>query len=119
MPIVETSSAKDALVAGEVGTLEAITIASGQNLARGTVLGFITANNKAVLSLAAAEDGSETPVAILSDAVDASAGDRPAVAYFAGEFNSRALVLGAGHTIESIRGALRARGIFLRTAAAS
>ena len=104
------------LLAGEYPRIERIiTIASGSNLAKGAVLGRITASGKFVLSAAGASDGSETPDAILAETVGASAEDKQAVVYFSGEFNENALTLGTGHTLESIRAVLRSKSIFLRS----
>ena len=110
----------DGLLAGNAHLLVArkVTVLAGQVLLRGAVLGTITASGKAILSLAAATDGSETPDLILAEAVDATGGDAPAVAYERGDFNSGALTMGAGHTVASIRERLRAKGITLLAAVA-
>jgi hypothetical protein len=92
-----------------------VTILSGQNVARGAVLGKITASGKYILSLSAAVDGSQTPDAILAEDCDATGGDKVTVAYFAGGFNTNALVLGAGHTVASITEGLRAKDVHLIT----
>lgn len=103
------------LLAGEFPRVERlITIASGQSLQKGAVLGKVTADGKYKLSLAAANDGSEVPDVILTEDIDATNGDAQAVVYFSGEFNSKALTLGTGHTIESISATLRLRNITLR-----
>ncbi|HRM66758.1 MAG TPA: head decoration protein [Comamonas denitrificans] len=110
----------DSLLAGNAHLLVArkVTVLSGQVLARGAVLGTITASGKAILSLAAAADGSQTPDLILAEPVDATGGDVAALAYERGDFNSGALTLGAGHTVASIREGLRAKGITLLAAVA-
>lgn len=69
---------------------------------------------KYVLSLAAAVDGSQEPEAILVDDVDATAADKVCGVYVAGEFNSRAITFGTGHTAASVRDVLRAKSIFLK-----
>lgn len=84
-------------------------------LARGSVLGKITATGKYVLSASAAGDGSQTPAAILAEDVDASAADVTTVAYLTGEFNGTALTLGAGHTLAGIRDGLRDLNIHIKT----
>lgn len=84
-----------------------IALAAGQNLARGAVLGRITASGKYVLSLAAAQDGSQVPNVVLAQDCDASGGDTVAIAYFQGTFNASALILGVGHTGQSVFDALR------------
>lgn len=91
-----------------------VTIASGQVQPRGAVLGEITASGKYVLSVAAAEDGSEELAAILAEDVDATAGDVKAPVYLTGQFNARALTLGAGHTAASAKAALRPLSIFVK-----
>lgn len=106
----------DLLVAGDHPIRHVpVTIISGQNLARGAVLGKITASGKHNLSASAAGDGSNTPVAILIEAVDATSGDKKALAYIAGDFNANQLILGAGHTVATIRDALAQKSIYIHT----
>jgi len=94
--------------------VDEVVIAAGQDLARGAVLGRITASDKFVLSLAAAGDGSEVPRAILEEPVDATAGDKRAAASRTGEFNEDALIFGTGHTADSTRDALRDLNIHMK-----
>lgn len=107
----------DRLIAGNAHLLagRSITILSGQVLARGTVLGKITASSKYVLSLAAAGDGSQVPDLILAEDVNATGADASGIAYERGDFNAAALTLGTGHTVASIRDTLRGKGITLIT----
>jgi hypothetical protein len=82
---------------------------------RGTLLGKITTGGKYTTSLSASSDGSQTPVAILANDVDASAADVTNVlVYTSGEFNERAITFGTAHTAATTRDALRARGIHLK-----
>lgn len=106
----------DNLLAGDAiqAVTESITLASG-NLARGAVLGRVTASGNWVLSASAASDGSQVPRAILAEPTDASGGARTTVAYLTGEFNTAALTFGAGHTVANTRDGLRGLGIFLKT----
>lgn len=92
-----------------------VTILAGQNLLRGALLGKITASGKYVLSLSAAADGSQTPVAILVEDTNAVA-DTNAPAYVAGDFNANQMTIGTGHTVDSVRDALHGRSIYLHTA---
>lgn len=97
---------------------KAVTIAAGQNLVEGAVLGQITADGadkgKLVLSVAAAEDGSQVPYAILSSkAIDATAAAKAATAFVAGHFLGKNLTYGAGHTKDSVFDALRSVGVFV------
>lgn len=110
----------DSLLAGNAHLLvgRKVTVLAGQVLARGAVLGLITASGKYKLSASAAADGSQTPDLILAEAVDATSADTTVLAYERGDFNSNALTLGAGHTVASIREGLRAKGITLLTAVA-
>lgn len=111
----EGSYTPDRLIAGNAHLLVArtITVLSGQTLTRGAVIGKVTASGKYILSLAAANDGSEAPDLILAEDCDASAADKPALAYARGDFNANALTLGTGHTVASITEGLRTKGIAL------
>lgn len=66
-------------------------------------------------SLAAATDGSQTPVAILCEDADASSSTVTTLAYVSGEFNSDAMTFGTGHTAASVKDGLSDRNIFLKT----
>jgi hypothetical protein len=104
----------DQLLVGEQITLtRSITLISGQNLARGAVLGKITASGKYTLSASASADGSQTPDCVLADDTNAAAGDKVTIAYFNAGVNQERLILGTGHTKDSIREGLRAKGIQL------
>lgn len=92
-----------------------ITLLSGQNLKRGSVLGKITTGGKYVLSLSASSDGSQTPAVILAEDCDASAGDKVTVAYFGGSFDENACVYGTGHTAITAREPLRDVSILLQS----
>ncbi|MBD8548011.1 head decoration protein [Sphingomonas sp. CFBP 8760] len=88
-----------------------VVLLGGAAYAVGSVLGTITANKKATLSVAAATDGSQAPDLVLAYDVDATGGDVEAMAYEKGDLVGEALVLGAGHTLASIREPLRDKGI--------
>lgn len=70
-------------------------------------------------AVAAATDGSQRPVGILVETTDASAGDKAAAIYRTGEFNEAGLNFGAGHDANSVRAALEALQIYLKTAIAA
>jgi hypothetical protein len=110
-----TTNDNDNLFAGEFQRqVRKVTLISGQNVVRGTVLGRITTGGKYNKSLSAASDGSEVPRAIAAHDMDATAGDKELMVYETGDFNELALVLGASHTIASIRDGLRDMSIFLK-----
>lgn len=88
------------------------TLSSGQNLKRGALLGKVTVGGEYVLSLAAAENGSEDPVAVLVHDTDATTADAEILFYERGDFNQAAVTFGTGHTADSTRAALRTLGIF-------
>ena len=71
---------------------------AGQNLARGSVLGRITATNKLTLADDAAIDGSDTPVGILVHDIDATAADKTCQIYVAGCFHNDELTWDASFT---------------------
>ncbi len=87
--------------------------AAGQQLRRGSVIGIVTATGKAVLSAAAAGDGSETPRGVLLEALDTTSGEKIFSLAVEGFFNETALVFGAGHTADTVRVPLRDAGIYL------
>jgi Bacteriophage lambda head decoration protein D len=118
---VSNTYSPDQLIAGNADELvgEKVTILSGQVLLRGAVLGKITASGKYTLSLSAAADGSQTPDYILAEDCDASAGDKAALAYSRGDFIAEKVILGAGHTVTSIKEGLRVKNIVLISSVAA
>ena len=76
-------------------------------------------SGKYKLSLAAAVDGSQTPVAVLGEDCDASAADKKAIAYFSGQYNDNKITLGTGHSVASVKDDLDARSIYLETPGAT
>jgi hypothetical protein len=106
--------APDELVRSVDETLdEKATLASGQKLTRGAVLGRITASGKYTLAASAAGDGSSAAVRILGADCDASGGDAECLVYRKGTFGSRALNFGTGHSATTVAATLVAVGIFL------
>lgn len=101
------------LIGDETPVSRNITLITGQNLTRGAVLGRITASGKYTLSASAAGDGSQTPDCVLAEDTDASGADVATIAYFSAKVNDLRVVLGAGHSIASIREGLRAKDIHL------
>jgi hypothetical protein len=95
----------------------AVTIVSGAAVVRGAVLGIITASGKYKLSTSAASDGSQVPVAIAAEAIDASGADAVGPVYHTVEFNAAQLTFGAGHNAATVEASLRGRGqsLFLVT----
>lgn len=111
-----TFTPQQALLAGMDDTISRqITLAVGQNLKRGSLLGRVTATGRYVLSLAAAADGSQNPAAILAEDSDASAAEKVTVAYFAGTFDENVVIYGTGQTAANTREALRSININLQS----
>lgn len=107
----------DQLIAGDLKIVtDNVTIASGAGVVvRGSVLGKITASGKYIVSATAAVDGSQNPVAILADTVDATAADHVAGVYIQAEVNGNALTLGAGWTVTTIKAALQPLSLYVKT----
>ena len=82
-------------------------------LARGTVLGLNGTDGTCKPVDSTANDGTETPYAVLTDNVDTT-GDDPvrATAYFSGHFNSNALVFGGTDTVATHWAAMRTNSMF-------
>jgi len=89
-----TTYSPDNLIAGHTPQIatDTGTLITGQNLARGAVLGRIAASGKLTQCDNAAVDGSDVPVAILVEAIDASAADKVCQLYVGGCFHSDELV---------------------------
>jgi len=95
----------DNLIAGnEFGfyTKERTIKQSDTPLKRGTVLGK-DADDKFLLSVKTATDGSEEPRVVLAEDVDASEADVQALVFEAGVFNARSMTFGEGHTALSVQ----------------
>ena len=91
-----------------------LTVASGAGaLARGTVLGKITASGKFVKVNSASSDGSQTANCVLAAAVDATSADAVATVYVTGMFNIEALTFGGTDTYATHADTLRDLGIYL------
>jgi hypothetical protein len=100
------------LIAGEFPrAMKAGTVASAATtFDSGTVMGEITASGKLAPYDAGASDGTEEPIGILMEDVDATAGDVTSGIYETGEFREGALTgLDAAGKKK-----LRDRGIFVR-----
>ena len=68
---------------------------------------------KYLLSVATANDGSQYPDCILVENTDASLGDTATIAYIEGQFSANHITIGAGHTVDSVRDALRLKDIHI------
>ncbi|EPD4090381.1 head decoration protein [Klebsiella quasipneumoniae] len=100
-----------------VSTLQLVTDSgtiTGGTFLRGTVLGKITASAKYTKSVKTATDGSQNPVAILVDNVDASTTDQNGGLYLMGEFNQNRIVYDNTWTVADLKSALRPLAIFLK-----
>lgn len=108
--------APDRLIAGDFPIVtRSVTIAVNQTIQRGHLLGRITATGHHVISLAAASDGSQTPVAIAADNITTGGSTATTGVFETGEFDEAAVIYGTGHTAASVRGALTVRGIHLKS----
>lgn len=106
---------RDNLIAGDFPkVIRNAILTSGEVGLRGHLLGRITASGKFLISLSGAGDGSEVPVAVLTEDTDATAGDLQTAMYFSGEFNEDRIVFGAAHDKDTVRAGLDGRSIFLR-----
>lgn len=112
----ESEYVADNLIAGSDVPLlvENITIAKGQNLKRGTVLGVITETGLGKQVSSSATDGSKAAYAVLADDTDATAEDTNASAYICGYFNSAALLVPSGEEIKTYKNDLRKLGIYVK-----
>lgn len=115
----EEAYAPDRLIAGDHPRMtETLTVISGQNLARGALVGKITASGKLTLSLSAAGDGSQVPYGVMADDVDASAADKAGPVFLSGEFAEEVVTYGTGHTAATVQDGLRDKSIYLKSTVA-
>jgi len=89
-----------------------VTIATGQNLAAGSVLGILTSGGHYKLSDVGVSDGAQTARAVLLHALDTSGGAASGEVLLHGEVDESLLVFGTGDTIADHRHNLEAVGIF-------
>ncbi len=88
------------------GDIETVTVGANSTIAKGTVMGKITASGKYIASLNAASDGSQIAVAVLAeDAVNAtgSSADVKVVMFKKGTFNSLGVTFGTGQTLANTK----------------
>ncbi|AST79301.1 TPA: head decoration protein [Citrobacter farmeri] len=104
----------DQLVAGTLQLVTDTGIVTGGAFKRGTVLGLVAASGKYTQCVKTADDGSQVPVAILVDDVDASSADQNGGLYLMGEFNQNRVIIDASWSIADIKSALRPMAIFLK-----
>lgn len=111
----EGAYAPDVLVAGNAHLLVArrITVAAGQTLERGAILGKVTADGKYKLCTKAATDGSQDADLVLAEKVDTTGGETQAIAYARGDFAKHALSVGTGYTVADVSETLRGKGILV------
>lgn len=85
------------------------------SVVRGTPLGKITSGGKVVQSTSGAGNGAEVIYGIAAHDADATGGDVEIDVYIAGSFNEYTIrdLLGTGHTVDSVREAMRMRGLRL------
>ncbi|QZN97350.1 head decoration protein [Symbiopectobacterium purcellii] len=104
----------DQLIAGPLQLITDTVTVTGGAFKRGTVLGMVTESGKYTACVKTATDGSETPVAILVDNVDASTTDQAGGVYLMGEFNQNRIITDDSWTLASMKSALRPLAIFLK-----
>lgn len=112
-PIVQTYTPEQ-LSAGDFPVVtDAVTIGLNQDLKAGSVLGIDAAGDY-VLSLSAAEDTSKTPAAICGEAIVTTDTKAVGIVRLTGEVLGSQLDIGTGHTLESVKAALRPLSLFVR-----
>lgn len=117
---METFTPDKLLASDYPAVTDVVTILSGEVLARGTVLGKITAGGKHVIvNSAGTDDGRRAPVAILAEDCDATGGDKQAIVFLSGAFNEGACVFGGTDTADTHRAALRDLNIYLKKSVAA
>ena len=118
MATTSETNTYDGLVAGCFPIVtERVTIASGSNLTKGTILGVVTASGKyAAADSTASSAGNNVPAAILLEDAAAAAADAVALVALTGEFNGAKLIAKRdGDTVSGFKSGLRAASIFVKS----
>lgn len=92
----------DALVVGGQEDYGTGTLASGQNLTRGAVVGRVTSGGALVLSAADAVDGSQVPIGALAHDVNATSGALPCQFVRGGHLNEHAINFDDSWTVATL-----------------
>lgn len=90
------------------------TLAKGNNLKRGAVLGYIIAEGKVTLVDKSKTDGTEKVYAILAMDADATNDDIAVPVYYSGEFNSAKLTFSGSDTANDHKYTARMAGILFK-----
>lgn len=104
----------DNLLAGDFPRVARLVDVTAGNYVRGTVLGKVTASGRYCNAVSTQTDGSQVPLCILAENVNAEKEDKQAVVYFTGEFNSDALTFDNSFTVDVITEKLREKSIFIK-----
>lgn len=114
----EGSTREDQLLAGDHPLKSlGITIASGQGiLRRGTLVASTDGGTTFVLASSTNFTDGTIPAGVLIEDIDATSAAVVTGAYFAGDFNSRAMTFGTGLTAANLRFNLQERSIYLHDA---
>ena len=103
------------ILAGDFPTsTEAVTLAAGQNLKQGSVLGRVGTTGEYKLVNSAANDGSQEPYCVLMEDVNATDSAAVGIAYLSGEFIRDKLIFGGTDTWETHLVAARKNSIFFK-----
>lgn len=114
-PVYTEETGSNPLVLSEWRADGSGVLLAGLKYSKNTVLGKITASGKLTISTSTANDGSQVPYAILLDDVDATASDLNGPILLGAKVDKNVLVLGDGHTHDSIESGLREKNIYLAT----
>lgn len=96
---------------------EDVTIANGETVTKGTVLGHVTGGDWVPVDDTLA-NGAEEARAVAAEDIDASQGATDGVAYRTGVFAEKELNFGGDDVVADHRDAMAAKGIFVRSTTA-
>lgn len=114
------SMSYDKLVAAGNLAIEtgAETIAAGQKLVRGTLLGRVDTDGTMKMVNKTAADGSQTLYAILAQDIDTTTAANVAAVFYVGNFNTDAMTVPAGEKAVDYKAQGRKIGLIFRTVTA-
>jgi hypothetical protein len=113
---VTDSLVHDGLLVGDFPVhTQAVTVGQSQTLARGCVVGKITATGYIIACAHDAVDGSQTPYGVMVEAVTTTSAELPGLVYDFGLFASDKLTFGGTSDIDDLKDAMKAANLYVNT----
>lgn len=94
---------------------DVVTVADGETLLRGTVVGKVTASGEVVACDHTASDGSEVPYGVMVYPITTSGATAEGLIYDFGCFDGAKLTFGGTSTLADLKDAMRSANLYVNT----